>query len=121
MNSVMSLNADWIAVCHLDDLAACAGVAVILKGQPVAVYWLPGQQPECYALSHTDPFSGADVLAHGLLCESEGVWSVASPIYKQHFRLDNGVCLEDPQVSVTCWPVRLHAGQVEIGDFSAPT
>ena len=115
MNSAMSLDADWIPVCHLDDLVASAGVAVICKGQPVAIFWLPGQQPEYYALSHTDPFSGADVLAHGILCETDGVWSVASPLYKQHFRLDDGVCLEEPQVSVACWPVRVQAGQVEVG------
>ncbi|WP_081960909.1 nitrite reductase small subunit NirD [Nitrincola sp. A-D6] len=119
MNSAMSIDSEWMPVCHLDDLVAGAGVAVIINGQPVAIFWLPGQQIECYALSHTDPFSGADVLAHGILCEIEGAWSVASPLYKQHFRLDNGVCLEDPQVSVACWPVRLHAGQVEIAGFTS--
>ncbi|WP_225307373.1 nitrite reductase small subunit NirD [Nitrincola iocasae] len=119
MNSAILTASEWIPVCQQSDLVAGAGVAVIIKGQPVAIFWLPGQQPECYALSHTDPFSGAEVLAHGLLCESEGIWSVASPIYKQHFRLDNGVCLEDSQVSINCWAVRFQGEQVEIGDFTA--
>ena len=32
---------------------------------------------------------------------------VASPVYKQGFDLRTGVCLDDPEVSVPSYPVRV--------------
>jgi nitrite reductase/ring-hydroxylating ferredoxin subunit len=37
---------------------------------------------------------------------------VASPIYKQHFDLASGECLEAPGHSVAAWPARVFAGMV---------
>jgi nitrite reductase (NADH) small subunit len=37
---------------------------------------------------------------------------VASPIYKQHFDLASGECLEAPEHSVATWPARVADGQV---------
>ncbi|MFN3881079.1 MAG: nitrite reductase small subunit NirD [Nitrincola lacisaponensis] len=114
MNAVINLKSSWLPVCRTEDLVAGSGVAVLVETQPVALFWLPDQQPAYYAVSHRDPFSGAEVLAHGLLCESDGQWSVASPLYKQHFSLADGQCLEDPNMRIRCWPVREQAGWIEI-------
>lgn len=119
MNSVTAQPIEWTPVCHRDDLVADSGVAVLFKGSPVAIFWLPNQHPHYFALMHTDPFSNADVLAYGIVCESHGCWSVASPLYKQHFRLDNGECVEDSSIRVKCWPVRLQGEQIELGDLQA--
>ena len=32
---------------------------------------------------------------------------MASPLYKQRYALMDGRCLDDPALSVACWPVRL--------------
>jgi nitrite reductase/ring-hydroxylating ferredoxin subunit len=40
---------------------------------------------------------------------------VASPLFKQHFSLADGTCVEDPDVAVTTYPVRVSEGTVEIG------
>jgi nitrite reductase (NADH) small subunit len=40
---------------------------------------------------------------------------VASPIYKQHFDLQTGECLEAPQHSVASYPVRVEDGRVWVG------
>jgi NAD(P)H-dependent nitrite reductase small subunit len=113
MNRAHQEAAQWHPVCSLDDLVPDSGVVALLDTQPVALFWLPEQEPQVYALAHYDPLGRAEVLAHGLICESEGEWSVASPLYKQHYRLQDGCCLEDEKVSVRTWPVRLVAGKVE--------
>ncbi|WP_191627633.1 nitrite reductase (NAD(P)H) small subunit, partial [Pseudomonas fluorescens] len=33
----------------------------------------------------------------------------------QHFRLEDGSCLEYPQQRLRVWPVRLNGGVVEVG------
>jgi len=37
-------------------------------------------------------------------------------MYKQHFRLEDGHCLEYPEQSLRVWPVRLNGDVVEIGE-----
>ncbi|KAA0876661.1 nitrite reductase small subunit NirD [Nitrincola tapanii] len=102
----------WQEVCHLEDLVPGSGVALLLEEEGVALYYLPEHSPSVYALAHQDPFSGAEVLAYGLLCERDGRWSVAAPLYKQHFDLETGVCWEDESVSVRTWPVRIQGERV---------
>ena len=67
-----------------------------------------------YAISNIDPFSGAGVLARGIVGTINGNTVVASPIYKQHFNLENGHCLEDPEIRVRVWPTHLKQQQVHI-------
>jgi nitrite reductase (NADH) small subunit len=38
-------------------------------------------------------------------------------LYKQHFSLRDGRCLEDPQQALQVWPVRLRGEQVELGSM----
>lgn len=114
MNISNPIHADWQIICSIDDLVPGSGVAVWLNGCSAALFWLPDQEPGLYVLAHHDPLSGAEVLAHGLLCESGGVWSVASPLYKHHYRLTDGVCLEQPDITLQTWPVRLEDQQVQI-------
>jgi len=113
MNKAHQDTAQWHPVCSLEDLVPGSGVVAWLDAQPVALFWLPEQEPQVYALSHYDPLGKAEVLAHGLICESDGEWSVASPLYKQRYRLKDGSCVEDVSVSVRTWPVRLVAGKLE--------
>lgn len=114
MNTAGLNTAQWHPVCRLDDLVANSGVVAWLDAQPVALFWLPDQEPCVYALAHYDPLGKAEVLAHGLVCESQGEWSVASPLYKQHYRLSDGQCLEEEGVKVRTWPVRLVGKEVEV-------
>ncbi|MCX5381906.1 nitrite reductase large subunit NirB [Streptomyces sp. NBC_00083] len=55
---------------------------------------------EVYAVSNRDPFSGADVIAGGIMGSRDGVPVVASPLHKQEFDLRTGQCLDDPDVSL---------------------
>lgn len=99
----------WVAVCALDDIAPETGVCALINEQPVAVFRV-GEQ--VYAIDDHDPFSGANVLSRGLICSLGGRVAVASPIYKQHFELASGVCLEDASRSVRAYAARVHDGHV---------
>lgn len=46
--------------------------------------------------------------------EIKGQRVVASPLYKQHFRLEDGQCLEDASVRLRTWDARLVDGKVQI-------
>jgi NAD(P)H-dependent nitrite reductase small subunit len=101
---------DWVAVCRLDDIVPNTGVCALVGGQQVAVFRL--DDDSVYALSNHDPFSRANVLSRGIVGDLKGELVVASPVYKQHFSLASGQCLEDPQVRVLVFAARLENGTV---------
>ena len=102
----------WTAVCALDALDVDRGAAALIDGHQVAIFRLAGG--DVYAIDHRDPFSGANILARGLVGSRGGLPTVASPVYKQVFDLTSGACLDDGTVSVRSWPVRVVDGMVEI-------
>jgi nitrite reductase (NADH) large subunit len=104
----------WRTICALDEIWPDSGVAALLGKEQVAVFRV-GQTEEIYALGNRDPFSGANVLARGITGDLGGEPVVASPVYKQHFRLRDGVCLEDTAVSVPVYPARVFNGAVQLG------
>ena len=106
----------WQSVCAQQDLVKDSGVVVWLDGAQVALFYLPGAEGRTlYAIDNHDPQSGANVIGRGLVGSLKGDLVVASPIYKQHFRLEDGSCLEYPQQRLRVWPVRLNGDVVEIG------
>lgn len=107
----------WTRVCELDRLAVDRGAAALVDGHQVAIFRLASG--DLYAIDHQDPFSGANVLARGLVGTRGDVPTVASPVYKQVFDLTTGVCLDDETVSVQSWPVRVVGGMVEIDGSTA--
>ncbi|MDN6110157.1 MAG: nitrite reductase (NAD(P)H) small subunit, partial [Enterobacterales bacterium] len=50
----------------------------------------------------------------GLIAEHQGELWVASPLKKQHFRLVDGLCLEDEAHSVPHFATRLVDGFVQV-------
>jgi nitrite reductase (NADH) small subunit len=106
----------WQTVCEQGDLVSNSGVVVWLDGAQVALFYLPSAHGKTlYAIDNHDPQSGANVIGRGLVGSLKGDLVVASPIYKQHFRLEDGSCLEYPQQRLRVWPVRLNGGVVEVG------
>lgn len=108
----------WQSVCSQQDLVSDSGVVVWLDGAQVALFYLPGAEgKKLYAIDNHDPQSGANVIGRGLVGSIKGDLVVASPIYKQHFRLEDGSCLEYPQQRLRVWPVRLNGDAVEVGIY----
>ena len=85
-----------------------------MAGRQVALFRLQGTG-RIYAIANHDPFSAANVLSRGVTGDLKGQPVVASPIYKQHFNLQTGQCLEDPNVQVQTYPVRIIDGMVQVG------
>ncbi|MTI13512.1 nitrite reductase small subunit NirD [Sansalvadorimonas verongulae] len=102
---------EWITVCRSDDIVESLGVGALVAGRQVAVFKVEGK---FYAIDNFDPFSRANVLSRGLVGDLKGELVVASPIYKQHFSLKTGHCLEDESVSVTAYAVRVQGGLVQV-------
>jgi nitrite reductase (NADH) small subunit len=100
----------WVAVCRLEDIVPNTGVCALVGGRQVAVFRLDDDR--VYALSNHDPFSRANVLSRGIVGDLKGEAVVASPVYKQHFSLATGQCLEDPAVRVPAFPARVENGAV---------
>jgi nitrite reductase (NADH) large subunit len=103
--------ARWRLVCALEDIVPQSGVAALLDEQQVAVFRVGDA---VYAIGNHDPASDANVLARGIVGDLGGEIVVASPIYKQHFSLVTGRCLEQPELTVPTYPVRVLEGQVWI-------
>ncbi len=64
--------------------------------------------------SNQDPFSKAFVMSRGILGDLQGERVVASPIYKQHFSLATGRCLEDKDQKLLVFPSKIENGKVWI-------
>ena len=104
----------WERVCSLDDIVPNTGVCALVgrdeTGRQVAVFRL--DDDSLYALDNRDPFSGANVLSRGIVGDLKGELVVASPVYKQHFSLATGQCLDDAEVRVATYAVRREGGAV---------
>jgi assimilatory nitrate reductase catalytic subunit len=99
----------WTSVCDFSDLWPDIGVCALVSGRQIAIF-LVGET--LYALDNYDPASGANVLSRGIVGDVKGECAIASPLYKHHYSLVNGRCLEDSAKSVNVYPVRVFDGRV---------
>ena len=101
----------WEDACALDDVLPGTGVCALVAGRQVAV--VRTAAPDAvYAIGNFDPFSKAFVLSRGIVGDRGGVPKIASPIYKQSFDLRSGQCLDDAQVRVPTYEVRVERGRI---------
>lgn len=103
----------WVEICKLDDLVNNVGVCALIDEQQIAVFKLSGDEA-VYAINNHDPFSHANVMSRGVVGDFKNQPVVASPIYKQHFNLQTGQCIEDKTVKLETFPVRVVDNRVQI-------
>jgi nitrite reductase (NADH) small subunit len=101
---------DWVPVCRLKDIVPNTGVCALVHDRQIAVFRLADDR--LFALDAFDPFSKANVLARGIVGDLKGELVVASPVYKHHFSLQSGQCLEEEGVRLAVFPVRLEGHTV---------
>lgn len=99
---------NWTPICKLEDIVPNTGVGALVEGRQLAVFRL--EDDSVYAIDNYCPNAGANVLSRGIVGDLGSEVCVASPIYKQHYRLIDGACLEDAQASV-----QAHAAEVKDG------
>ncbi|ATU99680.1 nitrite reductase small subunit NirD [Aeromonas salmonicida] len=97
--------------CQLNEIFPGTGVCALLEGRQIALF-RPSDAAEVFAIDNRDPFFAANVLSRGLVCEHEGELWVASPLKKQHFRLSDGHCFENPAMSIASYAVEVRDQQV---------
>ena len=99
-------------LCQQADLVENSGVCALFEGEQIALFYLPHQNPPVYCIGNFDPKGGANVLSRGIVGDQQGELAVASPLYKHHYSLLSGRCLEDDTVEVRVYPVVLEGGAV---------
>ncbi|MDP9166953.1 MAG: nitrite reductase small subunit NirD [Actinomycetota bacterium] len=105
----------WTIACDYDRLLPGRGAGVLLPdGVQVALFRL--DDGSLYAIGNVDPFSGAAVMSRGIVGDRAGRACVQSPIKKQAFAFDDGICLDDPRVALPVYRTRVGGdGRVEVG------
>jgi nitrite reductase (NADH) large subunit len=101
----------WTIACELDDILPDMGACALLEGRQIAIFRV---NDAIYALDNRDPVSGSNVLSRGIVGDIKGELVVASPLYKHHYSLTTGRCLEDPEKAVNVYAARVSNGRVEI-------
>ena len=104
---------DWITVCNKNELTPQLGACAKVLDQQVAVFYCKRSE-RLYAISNYDPIGKANVISRGMMGSLEGEPYISSPLYKHHFHLETGVCIELPEVTLTTYPVRISDNQVQI-------
>jgi len=104
-------------VCRLVDIVPTMGVAALVNGEQVAVFRL--DDDSVHAVGNLDPFSRANVLSRGIVGDLQGVLVVASPVYKQHFELLSGRCVEDASVRIPVYRAHVEDGFVVVHPFKS--
>ncbi len=105
----------WYDICDEQDLISNSGVCALLDQQQVAIFTLDWQGTrQLYALSNYDPVGKANVIYRGIVGSVNGQPVVASPLYKEHYSLATGQCLENDALSLPTFEVELKAGKVRI-------
>ncbi|MGH1400821.1 MAG: nitrite reductase small subunit NirD, partial [Acinetobacter tandoii] len=111
---------NWIEVCDLNDITPNTGVGALVEGQAIALFRV-GTEKRVYALSNKDPFSQANVMSRGIIGDLQGERVIASPIYKQHFSLATGRCLEDKNQKLLVFPTKIQDGRVWVSPTAQKT
>ena len=104
-----SATTDWIAICELEDIVPDTGVFALVGNRQIAIFRLADDS--LYAIDNFDPISGASVLSRGIVGDIKGEVVVASPVFKQHFRLSTGLCVEE-DTAVPIYAVKLDGSTV---------
>lgn len=97
---------NFIKVCSVDDLVINSGVAALVDGVQIALFYVAG---EVYALDNFDPVGKAFVMSRGMVGDLKGELMVAAPLYKQHYSLKTGKNLDDEEAP----PILSYAVKVE--------
>lgn len=122
MRAVLAMDEEvvWVDICALSDVIPGTGVAAMVNGEQIAIVRSPDGS-RVFAISNFDPFSKAFVLARGIVGDRGGILKIASPIYKQNFDLNTGVCLDDPSVRLPVYPVKIEGERIVLASRKSET
>ncbi len=106
------MSVSWHVVCRSEAVIPGTGVCALVEGKQVAIF-RTFKDRQLFALDNFDPIGRANVLSRGIQGSIGETLVVASPLYKQHFALATGLCLEE-DVRIPVYKVREQHGLIEV-------
>jgi nitrite reductase (NADH) small subunit len=108
----------WRTICDKTDLVKDSGISALIESssgedEQVAIFHIPSSEEEVFAVGNYDPIGKANVLYRGLVGCINDEPVVSSPLYKQHYSLKTGRCLQEEQ-SVVVYNIRIEDDQVQL-------
>ncbi len=108
----------WKTICGTADLVKDSGISALIanatgEDEQIAIFHIPCSEEKIYAVGNYDPIGQANVLYRGLVgcIDSEPV--VSSPLYKQHYSLKTGQCLQEDE-TIAVYDIRIENEQVQV-------
>lgn len=113
MQVTAEMTQQWHDICEESDLVNNSGVCALVDEQQVAIFTLKNKHGiAIYAVSNWDPIGKANVIYRGIVGSLNGEPVVASPLYKEHYSLLTGRCLENDAISLDVIDARINDGRV---------
>ena len=109
----VATSSEWETICALADVTPNAGICALFEGQQVAIFH-SAITGGVYAIDNYDPIGEANVLSRGIMGSIGDELVVASPLYKQHYSLLTGHCLEEETAQVKVYKVRVQQDQIQL-------
>lgn len=109
-------NKQWQDICFNSDILPNMGVCALFQEKQVAIFKVIDETgtEQLYAIGNYCPFSKSNTISRGLVGSLKNKVVVASPIYKQHFDLTTGICLEDDTIKVNTYTVRRNGDIIQL-------
>lgn len=111
-----TLEQKWFDICNISDILPNMGRCALFNEEQVAIFRVHDQfgLEQLYAVSNYCPFSQSNTISRGLTGNIVDKVVVASPLYKQHFDLSTGNCIEDNSIVIQTYPVRLNGNKIQL-------
>ena len=108
----------WKTICDTTDLVKDSGISALIanaagEDEQIAIFHIPNSEEKIYAVGNYDPIGQANVLYRGLVGSINDEPVVASPLYKQHFSLKTGQCLQEEK-TIPVYDIRIENEQVQV-------
>ncbi len=112
----MTNQIQWENICKTGEILPNIGVCALVEGQQIAIFKVADSSgtEQLFAINNYCPFSESNTISRGLMGSLDGKIVVASPLYKQHFDLSTGICLEDSSISLDIYPVRIEQDTIQL-------
>lgn len=104
---------NWNTICKESDLTPGVGICALHQGQQVAIF-KSQDGTKLFAVSNYDPVGEANVMSRGLIGSAGDELFVASPLYKERYNLETGVCLDNDALSLKTFSVRAEQGAIQL-------
>jgi len=111
----------WRTICQTSDLVKDSGISALLEStessagedEQIAIFHIPNSKEKIYAVGNYDPIGQANVLYRGLVGCIDDEPVVSSPLYKQHYSLKTGRCLQEDK-TIAVYDIRIENEEVQL-------